>query len=96
MQKQMIGDVVVVVIDEIGEVTFLASRELPGIVGISKKETLTRVLAAIGECLHVVASALPVSAAQFEALKAHELLMQQFGPILERLTEQAEFTDSLL
>jgi hypothetical protein len=95
MRKNMIGDVVVVVIDEIGEVTFLRDPMQPHIVEISKKETTERALAAVVEVLDIAATVLPVSPAQFEVLKAKEYLLKDFRWLLDRLTEQVEFSDSV-
>lgn len=93
MRKNMIGDVYVVVIDEIGEVSFLHDPMQPHIVEISKKETTERALAAVVEILDVAAQVIPVSAAQFKCLEAKEFLLRDFAFLLERLTEQVEFND---
>lgn len=95
MRKTMIGDVIVVVIDEIGEVTFARDPMQPHIVEISKKETTERALAAAVELLDVVATVLPTSPAQFEVLKAKEFLLKDFKFLLDRLTEQVEFSASV-
>lgn len=95
MRKNMVGDVVVVVIDEIGEVTFMRDPMQPHIVEISKKETTERALAAVAELLDIAATVLPTSPAQFEVLKAKEFLLKDFKFLLDRLTEQVEFSSSV-
>jgi len=95
MRKNMVGDVVVVVIDEIGEVTFMHDPMQPHIVEISKKESLERALAAAVECLDVVATLIPTSPAQFKVLEGKEFLLRDFRFLLERLTEQVEFSQGV-
>lgn len=95
MRKNMIGEVVAVVIDEIGEVTFLRDPMFPGVVEIKSKETAERALAAVVELLDICASVLPTSPAQFDVLKAKEYLLKDFKWLLDRLTEQVEFTDGV-
>ena len=94
MRKNMVGEVVVVVIDEIGEVTFSRDPMFPAVVHIKKKETVERALQAVVELLDVVATVLPTSPAQFEVLKAQEFLLRDFPKLLDRLTEQVEFYES--
>jgi hypothetical protein len=95
MRKNMVGEVIAVVIDEIGEVTFLRDPMFPAVVEIKDKETTERALAAVVELLDICATVLPTSPAQFEVLKAKELLLKDFKWLLERLTEQVEFTDCI-
>lgn len=95
MRKNMYGDVVVCVIDEIGEVTF-CEVVMHKTVGVcSDIETAERTLAAVAELLNIVASVLPVSASGFAAKQAFELLMRDFKPLADRLSEQIEFQRSV-
>lgn len=91
MRKNMIGEVIAVVIDEIGEVTFLRDPMFPAIVEIKDKETTERALAAVVEMLDICSVVCPVSPAQFKMLEAKEFLLRDFKFLLERLTEQVEF-----
>lgn len=93
--KRMIGDVIVVVIDEIGEVTFSRDPMFPGDVTLSKKETVARAFAAVVELVDLCSTVVPVSSAQFELLKALELLLRDQDFLTERLSEQIEFTRSV-
>jgi len=92
MRKNMIGEVILVVIDEIGEVTFLRDPMFPSVVEIKDKETTERALAAVVEILDIAATVVPTSPAQFKVLEAREFLLRDFKFLLERLTEQVEFT----
>lgn len=96
MRKEMLGDTVVVVIDEIGEVTFSHEVLQAGVGHISKHETVERALAAVVELIEVAQLFLPTCAAQFELLKAKELVLRDFERLRDRLTEQAEFSQSAL
>lgn len=92
MRKNMVGEVILVVIDEIGEVTFLRDPMFPAVVEIKDKETTERALAAVVELLDIAATVLPVSPAQFKVLEAREFLLRDFRFLWERLTEQVEFS----
>jgi hypothetical protein len=94
MRKHMIGDTVVVVIDEIGEVTFCHECLFDRVGVCSDMETAERTMAAIVELLVTVGKVLPVSAAGFEVEKALELLLRDFEPLTNRLSEQFEFSQS--
>jgi hypothetical protein len=91
----MIGDVFIVVVDEIGEVTFARDPMIPHVVEMYKKETVTRCFAAIIELVDVCSTLVPVSAAQFELQKAFELLLRDQDFLTERLFEEVEFSDSV-
>jgi len=95
MKERMIGDVYVVVIDEIGEVTFARDAMFPGVVEMSKKESASRCFAAIFELLEVCSTLVPVSSAQFSIIQATELLLANRAFLQERFIEQVEFNDSL-
>jgi len=95
VKKRMIGDVVVVVIDNIGEVTFSRDPMFPGEVSIGKKETVERAFAAVVELVDLCGTIVPTSAAGFELQKALELLLRDFGFLAERLADQVEFSDSV-
>lgn len=94
MRKSLIGDVYVVVIDEIGEITFSHDVMEKRFEVYDNKETADRVLASLIELLDVVHHVLPTSAADFKLMQAMELIQGQFGPLRDRLVEQNEFTDS--
>lgn len=95
MKTRMVGDVVLVVIDEIGEVTFFHDPLQPDTVEIGKKETIVRAVAAIVEVLDTVAQLLPTSKSQFYVQGALELVLANFGWFVDRLTEQTEFNSSV-
>jgi len=95
VSKRMIGDIVVVVIDEIGEVTFTRDPMFPLEITVGKKETLERAFAAIIELVDLCSTFVPVSAPQFELLKALELLLRDRSFLTERLVDQIEFSDSI-
>lgn len=95
MNKRMIGDIFVVVIDEIGEVTFARDAMFPGVVEMSKKESTTRCFAAVAELLELCSTLVPVSKANFHILSALELLLSEWTFLQERFIEQVEFNDSL-
>ena len=91
MRKPMIGDVVIVVIDEIGEVAFMRDPMEPSVIAITKKETCQRVMAATVEMLDFIRGVLPVSVAHFKVCEAMEYLLRDHDYLLDRLTEQVEF-----
>lgn len=95
MNKRMIGDVFVVVVDEIGEVTFARDPMFPHIVEISKKETIARSFDAVVELLDVCSTLVPVSKTQHLIMQALESILRERVYLQERLTEQVEFSDSL-
>lgn len=95
MNKHMIGDIFVVVIDEIGEVTFARAPMFPHNVEIGKKESAARCFAALVELLSLCSTLVPVSKTQFNILKATESMLAEWTFLLERFTEQVEFSDSL-
>jgi len=95
MKERMIGDIFVVVIDDIGEVTFARDAMFPSVVEMSKKESASRCFAAVIELLEVCSTLVPVSAAQFAILQATELLLANRAFLQERFIEQVEFNDSL-
>lgn len=88
----MIGDTTVVVIDEIGEVTFCRQVLFNTVEPCSDRETAERTMAAIIELLEVAGRVIPVSAAGFEISKAIEQALRDFKPLTDRLTEQFEFS----
>lgn len=95
MNKRMIGDIFVVVIDEIGEVTFARDPMFPHVIEMSKKEATSRCFDAVIELLDMLSTLVPVSKAQFCILQAFELLLAERVFLQERFTEQVEFNDSL-
>lgn len=95
VSKRMIGDVVIVVIDEIGEVTFSRDPMFPLAINISRKETVERGYAAIIELVDLCSTFVPVSAAQFKLMQALELLLRDRAALQERLTDQIEFYESI-
>jgi len=95
MNKRMIGDVFIVVIDEIGEVTFARDPMHPHIVELSKKESVERCFAAVIELIDVCSTLVPTSKSQFYLQSALELLLASRDFLQERFTEQVEFSDSL-
>jgi hypothetical protein len=94
MNKNMVGDTFVVVVDEIGEVTFQHDILPARVLNISKNETAERVLAAILELIDVCHCVLGVSATGFHLQKAQEQLLRDYPKHLDRLIEQDEFTQS--
>ena len=95
MRKEMIGDTFIVVIDEIGEVTFSHQVLQAGVSDISKNETTERALAAVVELIEVAELFLGVCAASFELRKAKELLLRDFAGLRDRIAEQSEFSQSV-
>jgi len=95
VHKRMIGDVVVVVIDEIGETAFFRDPMIRGTVEISKKETAERAFAAVVELVDLCSTLVPTSAAQSKLQSALELTLANYDFLLERFTEQLEFNESL-
>lgn len=95
MRKQMLGDTYVVVVDEIGEVTFSHEVLSAGVAHISEHETVERAMAAVVELIEVAELFLGVCAASFELRKAKELLLRDFDRLLDRLVEQSEFSHSV-
>jgi hypothetical protein len=94
MQKHMVGNTFVVVIDEIGEVTFQRDVLFKHTTVVDRKETAARCMAAVVELLDVAQEFVGISAGSFEVLKARELLLRDFEKLVNRLAEQAEFNDS--
>jgi hypothetical protein len=92
---RMIGDIFVVVVDEIGEVTFARSPMWPQTVELSKKETTGRCFDAVVELLDLCSTLVPVSKTQFLIMQAMESLLTERGFLLERFIEQVLFNDSL-
>jgi len=95
MNGRMIGDIYVVVIDQVGEVTFARSPMWPETVELSKKEASSRCFAAVIELLDLCSTLVPVSRTQFLIMQALEALLTERGFLLERFIEQVEFNDSL-
>jgi len=95
VDKRMVGDIFVVVVDEIGEVTFARSPMFPDNVELSKKETLDRVFCALIELLDLCSTLVPTSRAQSYIQSALELTLANYDHLKERFTEQVEFIDSL-
>jgi len=95
VNERMIGDIFVVVVDEIGEVTFAHDVMFPGVVEMSKKETTARCFAAVIELISLASTLVPVSDSQFKLQQALELLLAHRAFLEERFTEQVEFQDSL-
>ena len=94
MKTHMVGDTFVVVVDEIGEVTFQHDILPARVMHISAHETAERAVAAVLELLDVCSGVLGVSAAGFEIHKAYELVYRDFAHHVKRLSEQAEFDRS--
>jgi len=95
VSKRMIGEIIVVVIDEIGEVTFSRDPMFPQAINISRKETVARAFSALIELVDLCSTFVPVSAPQFELMKALELLLRDQDFLTERLVEQVEFYESV-
>lgn len=95
MSKNMVGDTFVVVIDEIGEVTFQHDILPARVMHISEHETAERALAAVLELIDVCHSIVGISATGFHLLKAQEQLLVDYKKHLDRLAEQTEFTRSV-
>lgn len=95
MFKRMIGDVVVVVIDEIGEVTFTRDPMFPQVIDISKKETAARAFAALVELVELCSTLVPTSRSQSYFQSGLELLLANHNFLLERFVDQVEFSDSI-
>jgi hypothetical protein len=93
MNKRMIGEIVVVVIDEIGEVTFARDPMYPLMIAVGRKETLERAFTAMIELVDLCSTFVPVSAAQFALRNALELLLRDQAFLTERLMDQVEFSD---
>jgi len=91
MKTQMVGDTFVVVVDEIGEVTFRHDILPARVMHISEHETAERALAAVLELLDVCATVVGVGATGFHIQKATEQLLKDYKPIHDRLVEQTEF-----
>lgn len=94
MRKQMVGDTFVVVIDDIGEVTFQHDILPARVLHISEHETAERAIAAVLELLDVCGQVVGVSAAGFEIQKAIELVSRDFKFHVDRLVEQDDFNRS--
>ena len=94
MRKQMIDDTFVVVIDEIGEVTFQHDILPARVMHISEHETAERAMAAVLELLDLCNQVVGVSAAGFEIMKAIELVSRDFKGHVDRLAEQTDFNRS--
>jgi len=95
VNKSLVGETFVVVIDEIGEITFHRDVMFKTIQYYDNKETAERVLAAVLELLEVATAVLPTCAADALIMKAMEMILAQFKPLRDRLAEQAEFTQSV-
>lgn len=92
MRKLMVGDVVVVVIDEIGEVTF-CDHVMNDLVGVcSDLETAERTMQAVSEMMYIAWRILPACPAGYHLLKAWEAVQADFKPLCDRLSEQYEFS----
>lgn len=94
MKKQLVGDTFVVVIDDIGEVTFQHDILPARVMHISEHETAERAMAAVLELLDVCSQVVGISAAGFEIQKAIELVSRDFAFHVNRLAEQTEFNRS--
>jgi len=95
MNERMVGDIYVVVIDEMGEVTFARDLMFPAVVEMSKNESASRCFAAVIELIEVCSTVVPVSPAQFHLMQALESLLAQRKFLQERFVEQVAFNDSL-
>lgn len=95
MSKRMVGDVVVVVIDEIGECTFSRDPMFPLEVHMGKRETVARAFAAVIELLDLCSTIVPTSTAHSHIQSGLELVLANYDFLLERFMEQVEFSDSL-
>ena len=95
MKKNMVGDTFVVVIDEIGEVTF-QHEILPARIGhVSEHETAERAIAAVIELIEVAENIVGVSQVGAKLTSAKELLLVNFEFHVNRLIEQTEFNASV-
>lgn len=94
MRKQMVGDTFVVVIDDIGEVTFQHDILPARVLHLSEHETAERAIAAVLELLDVCSQVVGVSAAGFEIQRAIELVSRDFKFHVDRLAEQDDFNRS--
>lgn len=94
MRKEMVGDVVIVVIDEIGELTFEVSHGPVDLVTVKDNETKERVVSALCEMLDCVWRSLPTCAAGFEAAKALDLLSRDFSRIVDRIADPVSLDDA--
>lgn len=95
MNKRMVGEVIVVVIDEIGECTFARDPMFPEVIDMSKKETAARAFAAVVEMLELCSTLVPTSRAQSYIQSALELTLANYQFLLERFVDQVEFSDSI-
>jgi len=94
MQKQMRGDTFIVVIDEIGEVTFQHDILPARVQHISEHETAERAMAAVLELIEVAENVVGVGRVGQLLTGAKELLLVNFEFHVNRLIEQSEFSDS--
>lgn len=94
MKKQMIGDTYVVVIDEIGEVTFMHEVLPDTVQHASEHETAERAMAAVVELIEVAERICGVGQVGAKLTGAKELLLVNFEFHVNRLIEQSEFSDS--
>lgn len=92
MLKQMVGDTTVVVIDEIGEVTFCHDIMKDSILPCSDLETLERTLAAVVVMLVVAERIVGVSIAGAKIQSAKESLLANSDWHIDRLAERVEFS----
>lgn len=94
MKKHMIGDTFVVVVDEIGEVTFEHIVLQDAVDHISENETAERAVAAVVELIEVAERVVGVSQVGAKLTSAKELLLVNFEFHVNRLIEQSEFSSS--
>ena len=95
MNRRMIGEVITVVIDEIGECTFTRDPMFPQVIDMSKKETAARAFAAVVELIDLCSTLVPTSRAQSYLQSALELTLANYDFLLERFVDQVEFSDSI-
>lgn len=95
MNKSMVGDVVMTVIDEIGEVTFFRDPMYKDTVEIGKKETAARAIAAVVEAIEICELVVGVSRVGAKLTSAKELLLVNFEFHVNLLIEQTDFNSSV-
>lgn len=91
MKKQMVGDVVVTVIDEIGEVTYCHDAMQKDVYCCSDRESEIRTMAAVLELIEVAEQLCGVSQVGAKLTSAKELLLVNFEWHVDRLSERNEF-----
>ncbi len=94
MKKSMVGDTFVVVIDEVGEVTFQHDILPPCVAHISEHKTAERAVAAVLELIEVAEQIVGTGRVGQLLHGAKELLLVNFEFHVNRLIEQSEFQGS--